>query len=92
MVSSSAAACIASGTKVAVAIIPVNAATARFTCSTESNSGSLSSCRSRLYASGRPFSVASRPVRLPIRRPLLPRANSAMSGFFFCGSIDEPVA
>ena len=25
-------------------------------------------------------------------RPALPRANSAMSAFFFCGSIDEPVA
>ena len=24
-------------------------------------------------------------------RPALPRASSAMSGFFFCGSIDEPV-
>ena len=33
----------------------------------------------------------SRPVRLPIRRPDLPRASSAMSGFFFCGMIDEPV-
>ena len=31
-------------------------------------------------------------MRLPIRRPALPRASSAMSGFFFCGSIDEPVA
>ena len=27
-----------------------------------------------------------------MRRPALPRASSAMSGFFFCGSIDEPVA
>ncbi len=25
-------------------------------------------------------------------RPALPRASSAMSGFFFCGNIDEPVA
>ena len=25
-------------------------------------------------------------------RPALPRASSAMSGFFFCGSIDDPVA
>ena len=31
-------------------------------------------------------------MRSPIRRPALPRASSAMSGFFFCGSIDEPVA
>lgn len=26
-----------------------------------------------------------------MRRPDLPRASSAMSGFFFCGMIDEPV-
>ncbi len=39
-----------------------------------------------------PFSVARNPVRSPISRPALPRASSAMSGFFFCGSIDEPVA
>lgn len=37
------------------------------------------------------LSVASRPVRLPISRPDLPRANSAMSGFFFCGMIELPV-
>ena len=30
------------------------------------------------------------PVRLPISRPALPRASSAMSGFFFCGMIDRP--
>src|SRR5699024_561032 len=35
--------------------------------------------------------VASSPVRLPIRRPVLPRTSSATSGFFFCGMIDEPV-
>ena len=39
-----------------------------------------------------PLRVASRPVRLPMRRPVLPRASSAMSGFFFCGSIEDPVA
>ena len=38
-----------------------------------------------------PCSVASRPVRLPISRPALPRASSATSGFFFCGMIDDPV-
>ncbi len=57
----------------------------------ESKTGSLSSWRSRLYASGSALSVAIRPVRLPIRRPTCPRASSAMSGFFFCGMIDEPV-
>jgi len=61
-------------------------------CSTESNSGSLSSCRSRLYASGWALSTASSPVRLPISRPDLPRVSSATSGFFFCGMIELPVA
>jgi hypothetical protein len=28
---------------------------------------------------------------LPIKRPDLPRASSAMSGFFFCGMIELPV-
>ena len=78
--------------KRAVATIPATATRPRLTWSTLSNSGSLSSCRSRLYASGRPFRVARRPVRLPIRRPALPRASSAMSAFFFCGSMDDPVA
>lgn len=59
--------------------------------SQESKTGSLSSWRSRLYASGSALRVASRPVRLPMRRPDLPRASSAMSGFFFCGMIDDPV-
>ena len=44
----SAAAGIRSGTNVAVAIIPAIAPSASDTWSTESNSGSLSSCRSRL--------------------------------------------
>ena len=57
----------------------------------ESKIGSLSSWRSRLYASGRPLRVASSPVRLPISRPALPRASSATSGFFFCGMMLDPV-
>ena len=70
---------------------PVNAGKRIDSWVTESTSGSLSSCRSRLYASGMAFSVASSPVRLPIKRPALPRASSGTSGFFFCGMIDEPV-
>lgn len=76
---------------VSVAIMPVKAGSRTSSWSQESKTGSLSSWRSRLYASGRALSVASRPVRLPMRRPDLPRASSAMSGFFFCGMIDEPV-
>ena len=56
------------------------------------NTGGLSSWRSRSYASGRPFTVASSPVRRPIAVPALPRASSATSGLSFCGIIDEPVA
>ena len=56
------------------------------------NTGGLSSCRSRSYASGRPLIVASSPVRRPIAVPALPRASSATSGLSFCGIIDEPVA
>ena len=28
----------------------------------------------------------------PYTRPVLPRTSSAISGFFFCGMMDEPVA
>src|SRR5690606_41719978 len=49
--------------KVVVASIPCTAERPRAIWSTASNNGSLSSWRSRLYASGRPFSVARRPVR-----------------------------
>ena len=87
----SAAACMRAGTSSAVSSSPRIAESARRFWSSASNNGSLSSCRSRLYASGRPFSVARNPVRLPISRPALPRASSAMSGFFFWGSIDDPV-
>ncbi len=77
--------------KRSVRIIPVNAGSSTSRVSMESKTGSLSSCRSRLYASGCAFSVASRPLRLPINRPALPRASSAMSGFFFCGMMLDPV-
>ena len=77
--------------KTSVAIIPETAGSSSSSVSAASKTGSLSSCRSRLYASGRPLSVASSPVRLPISRPALPRASSATSGFFFCGMIEEPV-
>ncbi|CPU65937.1 Uncharacterised protein [Mycobacteroides abscessus] len=71
--------------------MPENAGRSTSSVSTWSNTGSLSSWRSRLYASGRPLSVASRPVRSPMRRPALPRASSATSGFFFCGMMLDPV-
>ena len=45
-----------------------------------------------MYASGRPFTVASSPVSRPIAVPALPRESSATSGFRFCGIIDDPVA
>ncbi|MNT07565.1 hypothetical protein D3C72_1422780 [compost metagenome] len=61
------------------------------TVSTVSNSGSLSSWLSLLYASGWPFISVSRPIRWPLTRPVLPRASSGTSGFFFCGMIELPV-
>ena len=70
---------------------PVIAGSSKFSCATESTIGSLSSCKSRLYAKGCALSVARSPARLPIRRPVLPRVSSATSGFFFCGMIEEPV-
>ena len=30
-------------------------------------------------------------IRSPYTRPVLPRTSSAISGFFFCGIIEEPV-
>ncbi len=30
-------------------------------------------------------------IRCPYTLPVLPRTSSAMSGFFFCGMMDEPV-
>ena len=77
--------------KTRVATIPLNAGSSTSRVSTASNTGSLSSCRSRLYASGSDFSVVSRPARSPTRRPALPRASSATSGFFFCGMMLDPV-
>ncbi|CPZ97884.1 Uncharacterised protein [Mycobacteroides abscessus] len=74
-----------------VATSPAIAGSSSSNWDTESNRGSLSSCRSRLYANGCAFKVASKPVRLPINLPVLPRASSAISGFFFCGMIELPV-
>ena len=74
-----------------VATMPANAGSRIVSWSIWSKTGSLSSCRSRLYASGRPLSVVSSPVRSPMSRPALPRASSAMSGFFFCGMMLDPV-
>src|SRR5699024_1019852 len=73
-----------------VAIMPVNAGSSSSRVSVASKTGSLSSCRSRLYASGSAWRVESSPVRSPMRRPDLPRVSSAISGFFFCGMIDDP--
>jgi hypothetical protein len=61
------------------------------TVSMVSNSGSLSSWLSLLYASGCDFISVSRLIRWPLTRPLLPRTSSGTSGFFFCGMIEEPV-
>ena len=46
---------------------------------------------SLLYARGIPFIVVSMLISAPYTRPVLPRTSSAMSGFFFCGMMLEPV-
>src|SRR5665213_2114950 len=92
MKGSSAAVAATSLLKVMEPYAPANAARTIITCRYESNNGSLSSCKSRLYESGRPFKVTRRPVRLPTSRPHFARASSATSLFFFWGNIDEPVA
>jgi len=77
--------------KVAPASITCNMLRHTVTVSKVSNSGSLSSCMSLLYASGSPFNVTNRPVNAPTTRPALPRRSSAPSGFFLLGIMDEPV-
>ena len=80
-----------SGTNVAVPTAPATGGNVRSRVSTVSKSASLSSCRSRLYPVGRPFSSVIIVVRLPARRPDFPRASSATSGFRFWGMRLEPV-
>ena len=38
-----------------------------------------------------PLMTVRMAVRLPYTRPVLPRMSSGMSGFFFCGMMEEPV-
>ena len=64
-------------------IIPEKAGRISIKVSCESNTGSLSSCKSLLYAKGKALRVARSPVKFPINLPVLPLANSAASGFFF---------
>ena len=66
-------------------------ATDRMSWSAASKSGGLSSCRSRLYVSGRPFVSVSRCVSEAWKRAALPRRSSIESGLRFCGISEEPV-
>ena len=74
-----------------VSIIPLNKLTQPLTVSIASKVSSLSSCISLLYARGIPFIVVRILIRAPYTRPVLPRTSSAISGFFFCGIMLEPV-
>jgi len=58
-----AASCMRSTSKLAVASRPSSPASASTTWSRASKRGSLSSCRSRLYESGKPFKVVRKPAR-----------------------------
>ena len=82
---------IFSGITRIVSSIGVNAVRHILTVSTASKIASLSSCISLLYASAIPFIIVSSVILSPKTLPLLPRTSSAISGFFFCGIIDEPV-
>ena len=77
---------------VIVSIIPAIIVKAPSNVCAVSNTPSLSSCISLLYAKGNPFRTVSKPTKSPYTRPVLPRINSAISGFFFWGIILEPVA
>ena len=74
-----------------VSSIGVKAVRHIFTVSTASKIASLSSCISLLYANAMPFITVKSVIVSPKTLPLFPRTSSAMSGFFFCGIIDEPV-
>ena len=74
-----------------IAIIGVKAVRHILTVSTASKIASLSSCISLLYARAIPFITVKSVVKSPNTRPLFPLTSSAISGFFFCGIMDEPV-
>ena len=80
-----------SGRALKVLIIPINTLRHILTVSHASKTPSLSSCISLLYAKGKPLRTVSSDIRSPYTRPVFPLTSSAMSGFFFCGMIDEPV-
>ncbi len=82
---------IFSGRAVMVSSIGMNAVKHISTVSNASKTASLSSCISLLYASGRPFIAVRSVIKSPKTRPDLPRISSVISGFFFCGIMDEPV-
>ena len=71
--------------------MPANAGSRTISVSRASKTGSLSSWRSLLYASGSALRVVRRPARSPMTRPDMARASSAMSGFFFWGMMLDPV-
>ena len=74
-----------------VSSMGINAVRHIFTVSNASKIASLSSCISLLYARGRPFIMVKSVIKSPNTLPDLPRINSVISGFFFCGIMDEPV-
>ena len=77
--------------RVMLCTAPVMAGRTTPSVSTESKTASLSSCRSRLYPVGSPFSTVIIAIRLPTSRPDLPRVSSATSGFRFWGISEDPV-
>ena len=84
-----ATAAIRSAWNCAVPTAPARTRTDRRVSSTPRQSWGLSSCRSRLYACGNPFTIPSAAASAPATVDALARTSSIVSGFFFCGMIEE---
>jgi hypothetical protein len=82
---------IFSGTIFSVARQPAAICRQSLMVSTVSKRPSHASWKSLLYVVGVPFITAMKPVRVPSKRPDLPRRSSSASGFFFCGIREDPV-
>ena len=87
-----AAAVIRSSTKSAVAMSPASAASDSAQVSSASNKRLLVLLQVAVVRERQALEGREQTGEVADQSPALPRASSAMSGFFFCGSIDDPVA
>jgi hypothetical protein len=87
----SAAAVMRSPRYVLLASIPVIADRPSVIWSSASKNGSLSSCRSRLYASGKTLERRQQTRQVADQPAGLSSSEFGDVGFFFCGNIELPV-